>query len=121
MRKLSALFILCTAATCCAAPVHLRTNALESPLGIDTPHPIFSWRSDATRANWMQSAYQILVATDTANLKSGKADVWDSGRISSSESVNIVYAGSALKPQQRYHWIVRTWDDKGQETTSAPA
>src|ERR1700753_4211333 len=109
MRKLSALFILCTAATCCAAPVHLRTNALDSPLGVDTPKPIFSWRSDATRANWMQSAYQILVATGSANLKSGKADVWDPGRISSSESVNIVYAGSALQPQQRHPMIVREW------------
>jgi len=121
MRKLAALLCLATAATSYAAPVHLRTNALESPLGIDTPHPVFSWRSDATRPNWMQSAYEVLVATDPANLKSGKADAWDSGRVTSSESVNITYAGSPLKPQQRYAWAVRTWDDKGRETTSSPA
>src|SRR5882757_5826095 len=46
MLKLAmALFVL--AAPMTAAPIHLRTNALEDPLGIDTPHPTFSWQSDA--------------------------------------------------------------------------
>jgi len=121
MRKLVLLLISCATATSYSAPISLRTNALESPLGIDTPHPTFSWRSDSTRANWMQSAYEILVATNPARLKPGKPDTWDSGRISSSESVNITYAGPALKPQQRYLWVVRTWDDKGRETISTPA
>ena len=121
MRKLAVLLTSCAvAASCYAAPVRLRTNALESPIGIDTPHPTFSWRSDAKRADWMQSAYEILVATDPAILKTGKPDVWDSGRTLSSESVNIAYAGPTLKPQQRYLWAVRTWDEQGKETTSAP-
>ena len=64
-----------------ADPVHLRTNALENPLGIDTPHPTFSWQSDAKTPNWMQSAYEILVATDVKNLLPGKADAWDSGEL----------------------------------------
>jgi alpha-L-rhamnosidase len=121
MRRITALLLPCTVVVCSAAPVHLRTNALDSPLGIDTPHPIFSWRSDAARANWMQSSYELLVATDAAKLLRGKADAWDSGRINSSESVNITYKGSPLKPQQRYLWAVRTWDDQGRETTSKPA
>jgi alpha-L-rhamnosidase len=116
-----AIFLFTLVASAQAAPVHLRTNALENPLGIDTPHPIFSWQSDATTQNWMQSAYEILVATDAENLRRNQADAWDSGRITSSESVNVAYAGSALKPQQRYVWQVRTWDDKGNQTTSVPA
>ena len=104
-----------------AAPVHLRTNALENPLGIDTPHPTFSWQSDAKAADWMQSAYEVLVATDVKNLRPGKADIWDSGEVKSSESINITYAGAAIRPQQRYVWKVRTWDNKGKQTTSAPA
>ncbi len=104
-----------------ADPVHLRTNSLESPLGIDTPHPTFSWQSDAKTPNWIQSAYEILVATNAKNLLPGKADAWDSGRISSSESVNVGYAGAAIRPQQRYVWEVRTWDDRGKLTISAPA
>jgi len=121
MRKLVALFISCVVATSYAAPIRLRTNALESPLGIDTPNPTFSWRSDDARPNWMQSAYEVLVSTDVASLKSGKPDTWDSGRIASSESVDIAYSGPTLKPQQRYLWVVRTWDDEGKEATSAPA
>jgi alpha-L-rhamnosidase len=121
MRNLATILLSCTVATSYAAPVHLRTNALESPLGIDTPHPTFSWRSDAMRANWMQGAYEVLVAKDPASLKSDKPDTWDSGRISSSESVDIAYAGPALMPQQRYFWAVRTWDDQGKQTVSASA
>jgi alpha-L-rhamnosidase len=121
MRFFAALLCTCVVSSAFAAPVHLRTNALESPLGIDTPQPTFSWRSDATRANWMQSAYEILVSTDAVGLRQGKADTWDSGRVPSSESVNITYAGPTLRPQQRYVWEVRTWDDKGVATLSAPA
>jgi alpha-L-rhamnosidase len=120
MSKL-AIFLLTLVAAAQASPVHLRTNALESPLGIDTPHPTFSWQSDATTPNWMQSAYEVLVATDVKNLYPSKADAWDSGRINSSESVDIAYNGTGIKPQQRYVWQVLTWDDKGKQTTSAPA
>src|SRR5579864_2701091 len=104
-----------------ANSIHLRTNALENPLGIDSPHPTFSWQSDAKVPNWMQSAYEILVATDAKNLLPGRADAWDSGRINSSESVDIAYAGAALTSQQRYFWRVISWDNKGAQTISAPA
>jgi alpha-L-rhamnosidase len=115
-----AIFVLTLVAAAQASPVHLRTNALESPLGIDTPHPTFSWQSDATTSNWMQSAYEILVAIDVKNLRPGKADAWDSGRVSSSESANIAYDGAAIRQQQRYAWKVLTWDNKGKQTASAP-
>ncbi len=55
------------------------------------------------------------------NLAPGKADVWDSGRIASSDSINIPYNGPVLKPQTRYFWQVRVWDNHNQPTTSAPA
>ncbi len=99
-----------------AAPTHLRTNALENPLGVDTPRPVFSWQSDAKSPNWMQSAYEVTVGTG-----SDKADVWDSGKIDSSTSIGVAYAGAPLKPQLRYMWQVRTWDNKGRETVSKPA
>jgi alpha-L-rhamnosidase len=101
-----------------AAPVHLQTNALNTPIGIDTAKPTFAWRSDATTANWVQSAYEILVDPDIKNLSAGKA-AWDSGRVASSESLDIAYAGAPLKPQQRYAWKVITWDGQGKEASSA--
>ena len=116
-----ALTLLGLAVPAHAAPVHLRTNALENPLGIDTPRPTFSWQSDAKTPDWMQSAYEIRVGTSPERLDSGKADVWDSGKVNSSESIDIAYAGTRLSPQQRYVWEVRTWDNKGRETSSDPA
>ena len=119
LKLVLSLFILVTCVK--ADPIHLRTNALENPLGIDTHKPTFSWQSDAKTLNWTQSAYEILVSTDVKNLRPGKTDVWDSGRVKSSESVNIAYAGDAIKPQQHYVWAVRTWDNNGKESTSASA
>jgi alpha-L-rhamnosidase len=107
--------------TVMASPVQLRTDHRTNPLGIDAATPHFAWQSDAATSNWIQSAYQILVASSEKNLTTGKADIWDSGRIASSDSINIAYNGPALKPQTRYLWLVRVWDNKGGNSTSTPA
>ncbi|MGD0890478.1 MAG: family 78 glycoside hydrolase catalytic domain [Terracidiphilus sp.] len=114
-----ALCLALLAAAAHATPVHLRTNALNTPIGLDTPKPTFSWMSDATTANWTQSAYEILVDTEGKNLRTDHASIWDSGRVTSSESVDIAYAGAVLKPQQRYAWKVITWDSAGKMSASA--
>ena len=119
MSKLALYFALLASAAH-AAPVHLQTNALKTPIGLDSPQPTFSWISDATTPDWAQSAYEILVDSDLKNLRAGHASSWDSGRVASSESVDIAYAGAALKPQQRYAWKVITWDSAGKMTASAP-
>jgi alpha-L-rhamnosidase len=110
--------LLAIVATAQAAPVHLRTNALLNPLGIDTPRPTFSWQSDAETPDWMQTGYEVLVATDAAKLVPGKADVWDSGRVRSSESLNITCACQAIRSQQHYVWKVIVWDGKGTQSAS---
>jgi alpha-L-rhamnosidase len=103
-----------------ASPVRLRTEQMITPIGIDSPKPQFAWQSDATTQNWKQSAYQVQVATSEQNLATGKPDVWDSGRIASSDSINIPYAGPALKPQTRYFWQVSVWDNKNHNSISTP-
>ena len=120
MSKVAAL-VLAFSVCAHAAPVHLRTNALEGPIGVDTAHPSFSWQSDAKTPDWMQSAYEILVGTDAEHLRAGKAAVWDSGRVTSSESVDVVYGGAPLHSQQRYVWKVMVWDAHGKETVSPVA
>ncbi|MEO8620769.1 MAG: family 78 glycoside hydrolase catalytic domain, partial [bacterium] len=68
----------------------------------------------------MQTAYEIRVATNPGDL--ARKPSWTSGRITSGESVNRVYAGPALKPGQRYHWQVRAWDDQNRASDwSTPA
>jgi alpha-L-rhamnosidase len=107
-----------TAAAAHAAPVHLRCEYRENPLGIDATTPHFSWQSNNSERNWKQAAYRILVASSADNLKSGNADVWDSGKQSSPESVGIAYGGPQLQARKRYHWTVRTWDSNGQQFQS---
>ncbi|MBJ7499359.1 MAG: family 78 glycoside hydrolase catalytic domain [Sphingopyxis sp.] len=98
------------------APAELRTEYATAPLGLDTAAPRFDWRSPVAR----QRAYRIRVATSAADLE--RAPLWDSGRVGSSDNVQIVYAGPALGSRQRYWWQVQVWDAEGKASGwSAPA
>ena len=104
-----------------ANPVHLRCEYQENPLGIDQRTPHLSWQSDNTERNWRQSAYEILVSHSVQALKTGKADVWDSHKISVGESIGIAYAGPKLDSRKRYYWTVRVWDGAGKPSAWARA
>ncbi|MBN1768028.1 MAG: family 78 glycoside hydrolase catalytic domain [Prolixibacteraceae bacterium] len=84
--------------------VKLRTEYTATPLGVDVLQPRFSWQMESQKQGCYQNAYQIIV-NDEAGVK-----VWDSGRIQSDISLNIKYAGVALKPCTRYTWKVSVWD-----------
>ena len=99
--------------------MHLRTNYRVNPLGIDDVAPQFSWQSDSTERNWRQSAYEVVVASSPENLRNGNADVWDSGRQASDESVGVAYRGPALQSRKRYFWMVRVWDGNGRQSESS--
>jgi alpha-L-rhamnosidase len=115
---LSAFILVTLTSAAFAAPVHLRCEYLENPLGIDKASPRLSWQSDNVERDWRQSAYEILVASSVELLHTGNANIWDSGKISSAESVGIAYRGPALESQRRYYWKVRAWDAQGQVSES---
>ena len=118
-QSIHALSIFCLALSASAAPVHLRCEYRDNPLGIDQRTPHLSWQSNNTERNWHQTAYQLLVATSTNKLKPGAADVWDSQKRSSDESVGISYAGPKLESRTRYFWTVRVWDAAGKPSAWA--
>ncbi|MEQ4203896.1 family 78 glycoside hydrolase catalytic domain [Actinopolymorpha sp. B9G3] len=91
----------------------LRTEYLTNPLGIDVRRPRLSWVLESTRNGLAQTAFQVQVASSQDALDTGAPDVWDSGRIASSGSVNVEYDGPALRSATRYHWRVRVWDADG--------
>ncbi len=101
------------AANASAKPDHLTCDSLVQPLGIDTDQPQFSWQLQDPAFGAHQTAYRLRIATSPAILKSGKPDVWDSGVVKSDQSVGVKYAGSPLKPQQRYYWQVEFWNKDG--------
>ncbi len=104
-----------------ARPVHLRVEYLTNPLGMDIAKPSLSWESDESARDWRQSQCQVLVASTPELLAKNKGDVWDSGKLPSSESVGFAYGGPPLRPRTRYYWNVRVWDAKGHVSNSAEA
>lgn len=47
-------------------------------------------------------------------LRKGGANVWDSGRTASDQSIYVPYDGPPLASRLRYFWRVRVWDAQGQ-------
>ena len=105
-----------------AGPVELRVDNLPSPLGIDDPAPKFSWQLQDPARGATQTAYVVQVASTAGRLETDHADVWTSGRIESSQSLNVPYAGPALNPSTRYFWHVKVWGANGKSyPASKPA
>ena len=88
----------------------LRCENLKDPVGIDKKTPRFSWKimSDVNGAR--QTAYQILVASDSSLLREGKADLWDTGKTASSESILIPYGGEKISSGTPAFWKVRVYN-----------
>jgi alpha-L-rhamnosidase len=102
-------------------PVELRVDNLKTPLGIDDPAPKFSWKLRDPEPGAQQTAYEVLVASSPELLTQGKTDVWDGGRVNSSQSIGIPYAGPALKPSTRYFWRVKLHGSNGLPYTASEA
>ncbi|MFJ5898864.1 alpha-L-rhamnosidase [Streptomyces sp. NPDC093064] len=84
---------------------------VQHPLGLDAQRPRLSWPLASDKPGMRQSAYQIRVATTAKGLS--RPDVWDSGKVTSGESVLVPYGGPGLEPRTRYFWSVRVWDTDG--------
>ena len=106
-------------ASAATAVTNLRTEAMETPLGIDEPRPYFSWQMSSDRIGAAQTAYRVLVAEGEENLAAGNY-VYDSGLVRSSESINVPYRGAALDGMTRYFWKVVVTDENGGTVESEP-
>ncbi len=83
---------------------------------IRSAKPYLGWVMNDTKPNTSQTAYRILVASDTKLLAQNQADMWDSGRTASDNSTAIQYAGKTLQPNTVYCWKVQTWSNHGEES-----
>jgi len=106
--KTLALLLLSTLLACAHTTLDLKVAHQTAPLGVDDAKPRLSWHMKGDAKGLAQAAYQILVATSADKLVPGKADLWDSGRVESSQSV-ATYSGSPLPSSTYVHWTVRTW------------
>ncbi len=100
--------------------IDLRCENLPEPTCIDQVSPRLSWKTQASRTNWRQAGYRILVASSAENLKKGVGDLWDSGQVNSSESSHIAYHGKSLASNEQCFWKVQTWDGDGNRSAWSP-
>jgi alpha-L-rhamnosidase len=92
-----------------------------NPLGIDVTAPRLGWQMESDRRGARQTAYRILAASDPLWLREGQADLWDSGKIETDQSIHIPYAGMQPSSRQRVYWQVTVWDETGQAGHSETA
>ncbi len=86
----------------------LKSEYQTDPIGIDVS-PRLSWRVQSAKRGFLQAAYQVLVATSLEKLNEAGADVWNSGKVQSAQSLGITIGQRELQSRQRYYWKVRVW------------
>lgn len=102
-------------------PNHLRCEYLTNPLAVDAQPPRLSWVLESDQRGVKQVAYQILAAADKAALGSDQGDLWDSGKVASDETAQVVYAGKPLASGQDVFWKVRVWTNEGEPSVWSSA
>ncbi|MBC7349299.1 MAG: family 78 glycoside hydrolase catalytic domain [Candidatus Aminicenantes bacterium] len=95
------------------APFDLRVEYLVNPLGVDVRQPRFFWKNSHPERGQTQVAFQLIVSSSP---EADKADLWDSGKVNTNSSIQIIYGGRPLQSNRTYYWKVRVWDARGEES-----
>lgn len=99
----------------------LRCEWQNSPLSVETLSPRFSWKITSVDRGMNQKAYEIRVSSSLQKAKIAEGDLWRSGKVNSSQAINIAYNGKILESGKEYWWTVRVFDEKGHASPwSAP-
>ena len=100
-----------------AQPTSLKCEYLINPIGVDNANPRLHWQMNDSRAGALQTAYQVIVGTDSIQVTIGEGNNWNTGKVSGSEML-VSYQGKALQPFTKYYWTVILWDKDQQKTAS---
>lgn len=94
----------------------------NNPIGIDVIKPRLAWKIGSAERNVMQTAYQVKVAFSKSDLMNDNGLLWNSGKVTSDKSVQVVFDGKNLESRKRYYWTVKVWDNLGNSSDwSEPA
>ena len=94
----------------------LRVEGFCCPLGLSETRPRLSWRLDTPREGARQVAYRVLASSSPQGFD--VPELWDSGRVESSETAVIEYGGAPLYSRERIFWRVEVEDETGANTRS---
>jgi len=113
---LSGLIVLflnsCTTVKVEPAVSELRCEYLANPVGMEVSKPRLSWQMKKAVRGAKQKAYRIMAATNDSLLQNDSPDLWDSGKIESEQSIQVVYNGKSLISAMKVSWKVQIWDEK---------
>jgi len=88
---------------------------MEDPLGIDALKPRFAWNYFiTTQRNQLQSAYELIVSDDSIDIARQKGNVWTTGKVISSQNIQVTYEGKQLRPFTKYYWCVKVYNQNGE-------
>jgi alpha-L-rhamnosidase len=95
--------------------INLRCEYLENPIGIDVTYPRLSWQLKSVNPDdrgQRQTAYHIFVSSSLNLLDKDQGDIWNSGEVSSDQSLHIV-CDKLLNSGTKCFWKVRIRDENG--------
>jgi alpha-L-rhamnosidase len=98
----------------------LQCEYQTNPVGVDIPHPRFSWIIDARERGVYQNTYRIIVGDSKKDVDGKRGNKWDSQPVESGNTVNIEYGGAPLESNRPYFWRVCAVSN-GKETWSSVA
>lgn len=106
--------VLCICSSCTekkgSQPTALRiSEGFENPIGFYDAKPTFSWKLPVEDGLTAQNAYRIVVAT-SPDLLPDEADLWDSNKQETDQSVWVTYEGQPLQSRQKVYWQVQYWN-----------
>jgi alpha-L-rhamnosidase len=90
----------------------------EAPVNISQPYPRFTWVVSSEGRNHTQETFRIIVSASEDSIIRNIGEMWDSGTLSSSETIQHRYEGRDLESDHRYYWKVFITDRKGVEYSS---
>lgn len=82
----------------------------SSSTGVHTENFFFSWEMVSDQLNQVQTAYQLVISSSFQLLAADQYDVYNTGRVNESRSIQVHYSGRSLKPGTVYYWKVKVWD-----------
>ncbi len=104
------------------SPEQLSCEYKSDPIAVDSARPRLFWKVASRDRGEIQTAYQIVASSSRSRLSAGTADLWDTGKVTSSETIQIPYSGKPLSSGQQVFWQVRVWDRNGKPSRwSRPA
>ncbi|MGH3166924.1 MAG: hypothetical protein ACRDN0_13695, partial [Trebonia sp.] len=88
---------------------------VAQPLDV-TGAPQFGWLPQDAAGDETQTAYRVAVRDGLTG-----AQVWDSGKVASSQEEYVPYQGPQLTGGAEYDWTVTTWNRQGEQSAPASA